>query len=130
MAASKIDARSKDSLVTVAALGALAFIATDVAHEVVGHGLGLLLAGGRAFILTTTRLIYPTQLPAPFWRIFDLAGPIGNLSWAALCLGLQRLIPGAAPRWGLFLWAGSMFALFWEFGYLMKCGVSGQGDAM
>ena len=130
MAASTIDARSKDSLVTVAALGVLAFIATDVAHEVVGHGIGLLLAGGRTFTLTTTRLIYLKQLPEPLWRIFDLGGPIGNLCWAVLCLGVQRLIPRADPRWRLFLWAGAMFALFWEFGYLMKCGVSGQGDAM
>jgi hypothetical protein len=126
----KIHAPSKDSRVTVAAIGVLAFVATDVAHEVVGHGIGLLIAGGRAGTLTTTKLIYAAQLPAPLWRIFDLGGPIGNLAWAALCLALQRLTPGAAPRRRLFLWAGAMFALFWEFGYLMKCGVSGRGDAM
>jgi hypothetical protein len=114
----------------VAAIGVLAFIATDLAHEVVGHGIGLLLAGGRAGTLTTTRLIYPTQLPAPFWRIFDLAGPIGNLCWAALCLALQRLTRRAAPGWRLFLWAAAMLGLFWEFGYLMKCGLSGHGDSM
>lgn len=123
-------ASTKDSLVTVAAIGVLAFIATDIAHEVVGHGIGLLLAGGRAGMLTTTKLIYPAQLPAPLWRIFDLGGPIGNLTWAALCLGLQRLIRPAAPGWRLFLWAGATFALFWEFGYLTKCGLSGEGDAM
>jgi hypothetical protein len=130
MASPKTEAASTDNLATVAALGVLAFIATDVAHEVVGHGVGLLLAGGRTFTLTTTRLIFATQLPESFWRIFDLGGPIGNLCWAALCLGLQRLISGGAPRRRLFLWAGAMFSLFWEFGYLMKCGVSGHGDAM
>lgn len=130
MAPDEIHASTKDSLATVAAIGVLAFIVTDLAHEVIGHGIGLLLAGGRAGTLTTTRLIYPAQLPAPFWRIFDLAGPIGNLSWAALCLTLQRLIRRAAPGWRLFLWAGAMLGLFWEFGYLMKCGLSGYGDSM
>jgi hypothetical protein len=130
MTPNESQASTKDNLATVAAIGVLAFIATDVAHEVVGHGIGLLLAGGRAGTLTTTKLIYPAQLPAPMWRIFDLAGPIGNLVWAALCLALQRLIRGAAPYRRLFLWAGAMFALFWEFGYLMKCGFSGEGDAM
>jgi len=130
MSSNEIPPSAKDSLATVAAIGVLAFIATDIPHEVIGHGVGLLLAGGRAGTLTTTKLIYPVQLPAPLWRIFDLGGPIGNLIWATLCLMLQRLIRGGAPCWRLFLWAGAMFALFWEFGYLMKCGLSGEGDAM
>jgi hypothetical protein len=130
MSPDEIQATTKDSLATVAAIGVLAFVATDVAHEVIGHGIGLLLAGGRAGTLTTTRLIYPAQLPAPLWRIFDLGGPIGNLTWATLCLAMQRLIRPASPGWRLFLWAGATFALFWEFGYLMKCGLSGEGDAM
>jgi hypothetical protein len=130
MAPDEIHASTQDSLATVAAIGVLAFVATDLAHEVIGHGIGLLLAGGRAGTLTTTRLIYPAQLSEPFWRIFDLAGPIGNLSWAALCLTLQRLLSRAAPGWRLFLWTGAMLGLFWEFGYLMKCGLSGHGDAM
>ena len=119
-----------DDLVTVAAIAALAFVATDVAHEVVGHGVGFLLAGGRTGILTTTRLIADRQLPTPGWRIFDLGGPFGNLTWAGLCLAGQRLTRGAAPRWGLFLWASATFSLFWEFGYLMKCGVTGSGVGM
>ena len=121
---------SADDLLTVAALGVLAFVATDLAHEVVGHGIGFLLAGGRAGILTTTRLIAERPLPAPGWRIFDLGGPVGNLTWAALCLAGQRLTRGAAPRWRLCLWASATFSLFWEFGYLMKCGVTGSGDGM
>ncbi|MGH8091946.1 MAG: hypothetical protein ACREIF_00530 [Chthoniobacterales bacterium] len=120
----------KDDLVTVIAVGVLAFIAVDIAHEVVGHGIGLLLSGGRAGILTTTRLISDVPRPGQSWRIFDLGGPAGNLSWAALCLVLQRFQRGAAPRWRLFLWASAMFSLFWEFGYLMKCGLTGSGDYM
>lgn len=128
--AAALDATPRDDVMTVAAIGILAFICTDIAHEVVGHGVGLLIAGGRSGILTTTRLIYEHQLPSPNWRFFDIGGPAGNLTWAGLCLLTQRLIRGPAPRLRLFLWATACFSLFWEFGYLIKCGVSGRGDAM
>lgn len=124
------DATPQDDVRTVAAIGILAFICTDIAHEVVGHGVGLLIAGGRSGILTTTRLIYERQLPSPNWRFFDIGGPAGNLTWAGLCLLTQRLVRGTDPKLRLFLWATTCFSLFWEFGYLIKCGASGRGDAM
>jgi hypothetical protein len=80
--------------------------------------------------LTTTRLIYESQLPNPNWRIFDIGGPAGNLIWAGVCFLAQRLIRRAAPIMRLFLWASMSFSLFWEFAYLMKCGVTGHGDGM
>jgi len=123
-------ATGEDDLISVAAIGILAFISTDIAHEVVGHGIGLLLAGGRSGILTTTRLIYESQLPNPNWRIFDIGGPAGNLIWAGVCFLAQRLIRRSAPSLRLFLWTSMSFSLFWEFGYLMKCGVTGHGDGM
>jgi hypothetical protein len=119
-----------DDLISVAAIGILAFISTDIAHEVVGHGIGFLVAGGRSGILTTTRLIHESQLPNSGWRILDIGGPVGNLIWAGVCFLAQRLIRRAAPALRLFLWTSMSFSLFWEFGYLMKCGVTGQGDAM
>jgi len=120
----------EDDLISVAAVGILAYICTDIAHEVVGHGIGLLIAGGRSGILTTTRLIYEFRLPNPNWRIFDIGGPAGNLLWAGVCFLAQYLIRRAAPTLRLFLWTSMSFSLFWEFGYLIKCGVTGRGDAM
>ncbi len=119
-----------DDLITVAAIGIVAFISTDIAHEVAGHGIGLLIAGGRSGIFTTTRLIHEPPLPAPGWRIFDIGGPAGNLIWAGACLLAQRRMSPAAPALRLFLWATMSFSLLWEFGYLMKCGLTGQGDAI
>jgi hypothetical protein len=119
-----------DDLMTVAAVGMLAFIATDIAHEVIGHGIGFLIAGGRAGILTTTRLIHEPRLPDPGWRVFDIGGPVGNLIWAGVCFLAQHQISRAAVALRLFLWATMSFSLLWEFGYLMKCGLTGQGDAM
>lgn len=117
-------------LISAGAIGILAFICTDLAHEVAGHGIGLLIAGGRSGIFTTTRLIYAGQLPSPNWRVFDLGGPAGNLTWAGLCFLAQRLIQQTAPKLRLFLWASMSFSLFWEFGYLLKCGATGHGDGM
>jgi hypothetical protein len=119
-----------DDPISVAAIGILAFICSDLAHEVVGHGIGLFIAGGRSGILTTTRLIHEAQLPDPGWRIFDLGGPAGNLIWAGVCFLAQRLTRRLVPTARLFLWASMTFSLLWEFGYLMKCGFTGQGDAM
>ncbi|MGD0683313.1 MAG: hypothetical protein ABR990_14835 [Terracidiphilus sp.] len=119
---------SRDDLWTVAAIAVLAAIVTNVAHETIGHGVGLLLAGGRSGILTTTRLIVPTPVPDPAWRIFDLGGPAGNLAFAGLgWLGL-RLLLAARTRWRLFCWLVMAFSLFWAFGYLLFSGVTGRGD--
>jgi hypothetical protein len=123
-------ATEEDDFISVAAIGVLAFISADIAHEVVGHGIGLLIAGGRSGILTTTRLIYESQLPSPNRRIFDIGGPAGNLIWAGICFLAQRSIRRTAPGLRLFLWTSMSFSLFWEFGYLMKCGVTGHGDGM
>ncbi len=93
-----------DDIVTVAAVGMLAFISTHLAHEVVGHGIALLIAGGGSGILTTTRLIHEPHLPSPGWRIFDNGGPAGNLMWAGLCFLTLRQIDRAVLALKLFLW--------------------------
>ncbi|MDQ6808663.1 MAG: hypothetical protein M3Z64_04465 [Verrucomicrobiota bacterium] len=103
MAAETFPQPRNDHVLTVAAIGVLAFIATDVAHEVVGHGIGLFLAGGRGGLFTTTKLISETTRPEPFWRIFDLGGPVGNLIWTAMCLALLRKARHAPTHGRLFL---------------------------
>ena len=119
---------SREDLWTVAAIAVLAAIVTNVAHETIGHGVGLLLAGGHSGIFTTTRLIVPTPVPDPAWRIFDLGGPAGNLAFAGLgWLGL-RLLPAKWIHGRLFCWLVMSFSLFWAFGYLLFSGVMGRGD--
>jgi hypothetical protein len=117
-----------DDLWTVAAIAVLASIAANLAHETVGHGAGLLLAGGREGLFTTTRLIVPKQLPYPAWRIFDLGGPAGNLACAVLGWPGLRLLPEAWTRWRLFCWLAMSFSLFWVFPYMFFSGVAGRGD--
>jgi hypothetical protein len=118
----------RDDLWTVAAIAVMSAIVANVAHETIGHGAGLLLAGGRSGIFTTTRLIVVKAVPDPAWRIFDLGGPAGNLAFAGLAwLGL-KLLPAAHVRLKLFCWLLMAFSLFWAFGYLMFSGVMGRGD--
>lgn len=115
---------------TAFSLGVLAYICSDLSHEVFGHGVGLFLAGGRSGILTTTRLIFDTQLPDPNWRVFDIGGPAGNLTWACICYLSLRFLRRPAANLRLLLWTSMCFSLFWEAGYLVLCGVKGHGDWM
>jgi hypothetical protein len=78
----------RDDAWTVAAIAVLAFIAADVAHEVIGHGAGLRAVGGRACVLTTTRLIVadpsgPRSLGDLGGRVFSIGGPLGGAGEAA-----------------------------------------------
>jgi len=114
----------EDDLLTLSAIAVLAFILTDIAHEVVGHGIGFLLAGGRACILTTTRLNDTQRLGDHGGDLFDLGGPFGNL----MCAALAWVARPVAPHLHRLLWLTAAFSLFWAFAYLMFCGVFGHGD--
>jgi hypothetical protein len=118
-----------DDVWTVGAIAVLAFICADIAHEVIGHGVGFLLAGGRSGLLTTTRLI---SLDPPLndlpGRVFDLGGPAGNLACAGLSWRALRMRRQVGPDVRLLLWLAMAFSLFWGFGYLVSCGVLGHGD--
>jgi len=122
-------ALARDDAPTVIAIAILAFVLADVAHEVFGHGIGFLVAGGKSCILTTTRLIADHPSLGDFRsRIFDLGGPFGNLAFAALAWLAQRLLKRPAPALRLLLWLLMAFSLFWGFGYLISCGVLARGD--
>jgi hypothetical protein len=119
-----------DDVITVASIAVLAFIVADLAHEGLGHGLGFYFAGGKSSLLTTTRLIVWIALPDPQWRIFDLGGPAGNLTLALLAWIGLRLFLTRPVQLRFFLWLAMAFSLFWAFGYLIFCGVTGHGDWM
>jgi hypothetical protein len=118
----------RDDRLTVAAIAIVAFVIADVAHEVLGHGVGFFLAGGRSGIFTTTRLIETQRLGERGGAIFDLGGPFGNLLFAALPWLAQRLLRRPAPRLRLLLWLVMTFSLYWAFGYLAFCGVVARAD--
>ncbi len=119
-----------DDRITLVSIAVLAFIVADIAHEAFGHILGFYLAGGRSALLSTTRLTEWVKLGDPQWRISDLGGPFGNLTFAFLAWLVQRFVRSRPLALKLFLWLVMAFSLFWAFGYLIFCGVLGRGDWM
>ncbi len=119
-----------DDLLTLVSVAMLAFIVADIAHEAFGHILGFYLAGGRSALLSTTRLTEWIKLGDPQWRIFDLGGPFGNLTFAFLAWLVQRFVRSRPLPLKLFLWLVMCFNLFWAFGYLVFSGVFARGDWM
>ena len=119
-----------DDSITVASIATLAFIFADLAHEGLGHGLGFYFAGGKSSMLTTTRLIVWITLPDPQWRMFDLGGPAGNLALALVAWIALRVLRARPVQFRFFLWLVMAFSLFWVFGHLILCGLTGGGDWM
>ena len=87
----------RDSLVTVAALAALAYMAADLAHEAIGHGGACWAAGGRIMRLGSAFFTC-----SPGMRLIDAAGPLANLLAAGLCLLALRWCRGAGAPLRLF----------------------------
>jgi hypothetical protein len=108
-----------DDPLTVGAIAVLAYVLADLEHEIVGHGIGFLLAGGRSCILTTTRLIEEQRLGDLDRRIFDLGGPLGNLAFAGIPWLAQHLLRRPAQNLRALPWLLMAFSLFWGFGYLI-----------
>lgn len=113
----------RDDLPTLAAIGVLAALAATVAHEVAGHSLGCLAAGGDVRLITTI-----------FFRCdggnatTDLGGPLGNLALGLIALSLtanRRIVFGETR---LFLLLAGGLSLFWFFAQLVADGLAATDD--
>ncbi len=113
----------RDDLWTLAAIGVLAAMAATLSHELIGHGAGCLAAGGEVRLVTTV-----------FFRcegagaIGDLGGPLGNLAWGMIALGMMSSRRVAHPEARLFLLLTGGFSLFWFFGQLALAGLTTGDD--
>lgn len=102
-----IGAEQRDDLWTVAALGVLAAVAATLPHELIGHGVGCIAGGGEVRLVTTV-----------FFRCegggagADLGGPLGNLAWGVVALGMMASRRVAHPEARLFLLLTAGFSLF------------------
>lgn len=110
-------------LATLAAAAAAAYAAADFAHEGLGHGGACLLSGGRLIVLSTTYADCSISS-----RFIDGAGPVAGIAAALIAWLWLRLVPprGFAAR--AFLCCLFAFAVFWNVGYLIKSGLTDQGD--
>jgi hypothetical protein len=112
-----------DSRLMLAALGILAYAASMMTHEALGHGIYCLASGGHNVMLTAWG-----ESCIPHVAGIEAAGPglqfgAGLLAW----LALRHLAPEAI-RLRCFLWLYMAFSLFVSSGYVLFSGVTNFGD--
>lgn len=110
----------RDDLLTLIAIGLLAYASADIAHHVLGHGGMCLALGGRIRSLTAIHVDCTMRGSA-----VDLAGPFANLIlglsvWAAAFLAQRTL--------RLFLVLAAGFNLLWFAGLLLFSAVTRTDD--
>lgn len=103
----------RDALSTVASIALLAYLAADLIHHALGHGVMCWAQGGQIKLLSSVVLVCSRTGVA-----IDVAGPLANLACGALAvLGLRRSRALSAPAelfWTLF----AAFNLMWFAGQL------------
>ena len=113
-----------DNAVVLGALGVLAYAASMMTHEALGHGVYCLAAGGHNTGLTAWAEgcnLHPIGMEA--------AGP-GLQFGAGLLSGIVlRLLSPDAARLRYFLWLYMVFDLFIASGYVAFSGVTNFGDS-
>ncbi len=117
----------RDSITMLAALGVLAYAASMMTHEALGHGAYCIAAGGHNTMLTVWQ--ERCKAPGALGLGMKAAGPgiqliAGLFAWLVL-----YLLPRHATRLRFFLWLYMALSLLISSGYLMFSGVSGLGDA-
>ena len=109
--------------IAAASVGLLAFAATDVAHEALGHGVAVLLSPGvRAVAISTVALSTSESS-----RFVALGGPLLNLVLGIACLALFRRGRGFGPA-SFFFWLFATTNLLNAFGYGVYSGALDFGD--
>jgi len=106
------------------ALGTVAFVLADVAHEGLGHGLATLAVGGKPVMLTTCYFSSSGSLS----RWIPAAGGIANGIVGLLSLAALHLLSKAGPRLRYFLTLSIAFNLFFAAAYPAYSGIALFGD--
>jgi hypothetical protein len=108
---------------TAAALGAMAYIADDLTHEALGHGvMSLLVTGATPVSLSTVGLSTTGSS-----RLVALAGPLLNLLVGSTGAYIFKKRGGFGPG-SYFLWLFTALNLFNGFGYAMYSSILNFGD--
>jgi len=116
-------------LVTVAAIGVVAYLAANLVHEGLGHGGACLLVGGKAKAISSAWFESELVGVGPWGRrAVKAAGTVANLLvGSGAALALARLRPRSAHV-SYALWLLAMANLFPGSGYLMVSPLGHFGD--
>jgi hypothetical protein len=115
---------SRDSGLMLAALGILAYAASMMTHEALGHGGYCLAFGGHNVMLTAWGEGCNPHVPG-----IEVAGPGLQFGAGLLAWYLLGQVAVNAARLRYFLWLYMAFSLFVFSGYVLFSGVTNFGDA-
>ena len=119
----------RHDLLTVAAMGLVAYALANPLHEGLGHGGACLLVGGKPLVLSSLHFDGDTKgLPRGANRLIAAGGTLVNLlvgGIALAALSRSRTLP-AQVRY--FFWLLAFVNLFQGTGYFLFSGVAGIGD--
>jgi Na+-transporting NADH:ubiquinone oxidoreductase subunit NqrD len=113
-----------DNIAVLAALGVLAYGASMLTHELLGHGTVCALGGGHTIRLSAwgeACSIQPAGIAA--------AGPTVQFLGGLTAWGVLRAVPGRFAALRHLLWLVMVFDLLVSSGYLVLSAVTGFGDA-
>ena len=114
---------SPGGLATLIAIAYAAYFAADIAHEALGHGGMCLALGGRLIFLSTT-----FEDCSIHSRLIDGAGPMAGIVVAILAWIWLRRRPPHDQNMRAFLLLTFAFAIYWNVFYLIRSGITDQGD--
>src|SRR5262249_14732043 len=119
----------RHDLLTVAAIGLVAYALANLLHEGLGHGGACLLVGGRPVVLSSLHFDGDTEgLTRGANRLIAAGGTLVNLlvgGIALAALSRSRRLPAQARY---FFWLLAFVNLFHGTGYFLFSGVAGIGD--
>jgi hypothetical protein len=116
--------KSADDALTMVALGIVAFVVADVAHEGLGHGLATLAVGAKPVMLTTCYFSSSGSLS----RWIPAAGGIANVVVGLLSVLALRPLRSAGAHIRYFLTLAAAFNLLFAASYPAYSGIAAFGD--
>ncbi|GHO49063.1 hypothetical protein [Ktedonospora formicarum] len=116
-------------LLTIAAIGIVAYLLASITHEALGHGLAAILLGLHPQHVSSVDLEV-SFVGVPDWKrqVVDAAGCSAQVIVAFLALGILSLIRTRDAHLRYFLWLLSTISLIIPGGYLMVLTFAGFGD--
>jgi len=115
---------AQDNAWMLAALGILAYVASMMTHEALGHGGYCLAFGGHNVMLTAWGESCDLRAPG-----IEAAGPGVQFGAGLLAWSMFHRVSRNAARLRYFLWLYMVFNLFVSCGYVLFSGVTNFGDA-
>ena len=113
--------RDRYQLIIWAQIGVLAYLSSDVIHEVIGHGATCWWLGNQITLLTS---VYFKSQPGNV--LVDLGGPIANLLCCMAILAALRVVKERILI--LFLVHLLLYNSFWFTGTILQSAISKTGD--